>query len=271
MELPISGIEVLMCTPNGKDDLAILEAGGEPVEAALTMLPRLARMIGQDGGEGRDDASATAPWVNLTVTDFDVALLGLHRFLFGDTVACLFRCPSETCGERMEPTFSIAAFLAEVKPSVPKRVKPSEDRAGWFNLSGEGDDAVQFRLPTVGDQVQVLGRPHALQLLSQRCIAAKKLSARSLAQVERAMAAMAPVVSRPVEGSCPECGTAVAMPLHVPSLVMDELRESAAGIHEEIHAIAGTYHWDEATILEMPQIRRRAYADTIRGRERVAV
>ena len=79
------------------------------------------------------------------------------------------------------------------------------------------------------------------------------------------MAAMAPVVSRPVEGNCPECGAPVAMPLHVPSLVMDELRESAAGIHQEIHAIAESYHWDEAAILAMPQLRRRAYADTIRG------
>ncbi len=125
MELPISGIEVLMCMPNGKDDLAILEAGSEPVEAALAVLPRLARMVGQNDSEGRDDAGATAPWANLTVTDFDVALLGLRRFLFGDTVACLFRCPAEGCGKRLEPTFSIAAFLTEVKPSVPKSVKPS--------------------------------------------------------------------------------------------------------------------------------------------------
>ena len=251
MELPISGIEVQMCTPNGKDDLAILEAGSEPVEAALAVLPRLARMVGQHGGNGRDDAGATAVWVELTVTDFDVALLGLRRFLFGDTVTCLFRCPSETCGQRLEPAFSIAAFLDEVKPNVPKHVKPSADRAGWFNLSREGDDTVQFRLPTVGDQVQVMGRRHAFQLLSQRCIDAKDLSARGLAQVERAMAAMAPVVSRPMEGICPECGERVAMPLHVPSLVMDELKDSAATIHEEIHAIAETYHWDEATILAM--------------------
>ena len=52
--------------------------------------------------------------------------------------------------------------------------------------------------------------------------------------------------------------------LHVSSLVLDELRASAAGVHREIHAIAATYHWDESAILAMPQLRRQAYTDAIR-------
>jgi hypothetical protein len=61
------------------------------------------------------------------------------------------------------------------------------------------------------------------------------------------------------------------MMLHVPRLVMDQLENQAAGIHEETDAIAATYHWDEASILAMPQRRRRAYAEMIRRREQVAV
>jgi hypothetical protein len=60
------------------------------------------------------------------------------------------------------------------------------------------------------------------------------------------------------------------MPLNVPRLVMEELRSGAAGVHEEIHVIAAAYHWAEAAILAMPQSRRRAYAETIRRRDRVA-
>ena len=60
------------------------------------------------------------------------------------------------------------------------------------------------------------------------------------------------------------------MPLNVPRLVMDELRARAGEVHEEIHVIAAAYHWAEAAILAMPQSRRRAYAETIRQRERVA-
>jgi hypothetical protein len=262
VELPVSGFEVLFRAPDGSDDLAILEAAGGIVERALAVLPRLATISGH-AGEGRH-------WTGLTVTDFEAALLGLRQFLFGDTVACVFRCTSGRCAERIEPEFSIAAFLDAAMPRVPRGVERSPERAGWFRLASNGEGEVWFRLPTVEDQVKVLGQPQARTLLARRCIEAKTRNVRGLARVERAMEAMAPPVSRPVAGSCPECGEWLTMPLHVPRLVMEELRMSAAGVHGEIHAIAQTYHWDEATILAMPQTRRQAYAETIRQRERVA-
>ena len=85
------------------------------------------------------------------------------------------------------------------------------------------------------------------------------------------MEKMAPAVSRPLTGTCPDCGESLTMTLHVPRLVMDELRVSAGGVHEEIHEIAAAYHWDEATILAMPQNRRQAYAATIRRQAREGV
>jgi hypothetical protein len=85
------------------------------------------------------------------------------------------------------------------------------------------------------------------------------------------METMAPLVSRPLEGNCPECGQPVTVYLHVAKLVTGELAASAAGIHDEVDRIAAAYHWDEASILRMPQRRRRAYAELIRQRERAAV
>lgn len=260
MKLPVSGMEVEFRAPDGNDDLAILESAGGPVERALVALERLARVAGHE--------SESALWAALTVTDFEAALLGLRRFLFGDTVPCVFRCASARCGERMAPEFSIAAFLEEIGPRVPRRVAPSGERAGWFGLPGNGEGQLWFRLPSVEDQLTAMGRPLAGALLAQRCIDGKKMNARTLARVERAMEEMAPLVSRPLTGSCPECGEWTTMPLHVPRLVTDELRMSAAGVHEEIHTIAEAYHWREAAILSMPQSRRQAYAETIRQRER---
>jgi hypothetical protein len=51
---------------------------------------------------------------------------------------------------------------------------------------------------------------------------------------------------------------------------MNELRFAAAGVHEEIHAIAAAYHWDERAILAMPQVRRQAYVETIQQHARAA-
>jgi hypothetical protein len=78
------------------------------------------------------------------------------------------------------------------------------------------------------------------------------------------MESMSPTVSRPIDGICAACGAGLNPQLHVASLVLDELRASAAGVHREIHAIAATYHWEESVILAMPQLRRLAYTDSIR-------
>ncbi|MGA3070004.1 MAG: hypothetical protein ABSD43_07280 [Terracidiphilus sp.] len=262
MRLPVSGLGVGFHAPDGNDDLAILEAAGSAVERALAVLPRLV----QAPEMASDAVESRGPWAALTVTDFETALLGLRRFLFGDTIACLFRDRSHKCGAPMELEFSIAAFLGEASPRMPRGVRRSEEDPRWFHLPG---DAALFRLPTVEDQLQVLDEPRAATLLARRCVKSLRPGTRALARAERAMEAMAPLVSRPLAGSCPECGETVTMPLNVPRLVMDELRARAAGVHEEIHVIAAAYHWAEAAILAMPQSRRRAYAETIRRRERV--
>lgn len=257
IKLPVSRLEVRFRVPDGSDDLAIVEASGSPVERALDALRRLACITGREPGP--------EIWKSLTVTDFEAALLGLRRFLFGDSAHCLYRC---VCGERLAPDFSISAFLEDVVPQLPRLVA-RRDIDGWFNHSRAA--GIRFRLPAVQDQLEVMGHPAAESLLASRCIDGRKLNARELARVERAMESMAPLVSRPLAGNCPECGQPVTMPLHVPKLVMDELRLSAAGVHDEIHAIAAAYHWTEASILAMPQSRRRAYAETIRRRDQAGI
>jgi hypothetical protein len=79
------------------------------------------------------------------------------------------------------------------------------------------------------------------------------------------MAAMAPEVSRPLAGACPCCESAVEVPLHVARVVIGELRRAAGSVHDDIDLIARAYHWPEAAILALPQDRRRAYAERIRG------
>jgi len=271
MQLPVSGLEVRFRAPDGNDDLAILEAAGEAVERALAVLSQLARVDEQATGALPIPHGGDAFWRALTITDFETACLGLRRFLFGDTVSCMFRDNSHGCGERMELQFSITAFLDESKPGEPRGVRRSEEDAQWFWLTGSAESAVRFRLPSVEDQLQVLGKPQAASILARRCIDDGKSGARALARAERAMEALAPLVSRPLAGICPGCGEQVTVPLNVPRLLMDELQVSAAPVLDEIHLIAATYHWDEASILAMPRRRRGAYAEAIRLRERVAV
>ena len=269
MKLPVSGIDVQFRAPVGSDDLAILESAGNVMERAGLVLARLSCVAERASG-AHDPAFGEADWwAQLSVTDFEVALLGLRRHLFGDELTCMSRCSAPTCGARMELALSITRFCADVRPKLPRQVERCGEPAGWFRLREHDADEIRFRLPSVADQAIVFGRPSARALLAGRCIDAHG-GARAVARVERAMEAMAPIVSRPLTGQCTECGAAMTMRLHVSQLVVDELKMAATGVHEEIHAIARTYHWDEQTILAMPQSRRQAYADTIRHGEQAS-
>jgi len=132
-------------------------------------------------------------------------------------------------------------------------------RGGWYRCAG-----IAFRLPTAGDQAAVQGRPDALPRLVQLCIEAPDPPARPRARIERAMAALAPEVSRSLLGACPECGETVEAQLHVTALVAGELTREAATLEEDVDLIARAYHWGEADILQLPSRRRRAYARRIR-------
>jgi hypothetical protein len=240
--LPVSGAEVALREPNGADDMVLHEAAGAPVEIGLALLARLA-------GEG--------DWAALTVTDYEALLLGLHTARFGQELPLGFACPA--CRERVEITIRVDDFLAGVRPRAAPGVAPDPARPGWYRLADAG-----FRLPTAGDQAAVAKLDDPARGLTERCLDKAAQRRRHRGQVERAMAAMAPEVSRPLAGQCPACAAAVEAPLHVTRVVVGELSRAAASVHDDVDLIARAYHWPEATILALPQARRRAYAERIR-------
>jgi len=244
--LPVSGWEVVVRPPNGTDDLVILEMEGNPIARSLTLLARVAR---------RPDAEG-ADWPTLCVTDFEMLLAMLRQTVLGAALTCAFDCPRPACRERVEVGFSLADYVGAARPRRPRDVIAS-DRPHWFRLH---DAAVSFRLPTAADQSAVLGHKNAAQLLALRCLDPADMSGPPRVRAERAMAAMAPEVSRPVVGRCPACDATVRAGLHLPSLVMTELRRAAEGLHEDVDVLASAYHWQEEAILALPRRRRQDYA-----------
>jgi hypothetical protein len=240
--LPVSGAEVALRAPDGSDDMLLHEAAGDAVEVGLALLERLA-------GEG--------DWAALTVTDFEALLLAVRTARFGQNLALGFACPA--CRERVELNIRIDDYLAGVEPRPVPGAASDPARPGWFRLDGAG-----FRLPTAGDQAAVAHLADPVRRLAERCLDETARRRPHRVRVERAMAAMAPEVSRPIAGDCPACGGAVEAPLHVARIVVGELRRATATVHDEVDLIARTYHWPEAMILALPQNRRRAYAERIR-------
>jgi hypothetical protein len=242
--LPVSGLDVAWRAPDGADQMALLDAPGEPVAAGLALVARLA-------GPG--------DWAALSVTDFDFLLLRMQAARLGDELALGFACPS--CRSRVEVAISITSFLAGVRSRLPQGVAPDPARPGWFIGDGCG-----FRLPSAADQAAVAGRANAARMLAERCLDPPSRRGAARAKAERAMEAMAPPVSRQISGVCPECRSQILAPLHVARIVVAAWRHEAATIPDDVDLIARAYHWPEAAILALPEARRRAYADRVRRR-----
>jgi hypothetical protein len=251
--LPISGHEVEVRLPAGWDELMLLEHQGAEPEVAMALAGRLAVRATGEPIDARP----------LTVTDLETVLLLVRRAVFGDLVHTDVRCPASGCGARVDVDFGISDYLAYHAARTPRGVASSSEE-GWYQLQGRD---LLFRLPSGADQADALRAPNPERELIRRCLRPADAPARVRALAQDAMAAMAPVLSDAVQGRCPVCDGTFDMYFDVQSFVLAELRGQAASLYEEMHLLAGRYHWSEQDILQIPSRRRARYAATISGEE----
>lgn len=220
---------------------------------------------------------------SLLVADRQYLLLKLREATFGDQVQATARCPWPECGERSDIGFSTQ--------DVP--VQESVDKGPWYEMQlspgaaivGEDGEAYRdmtFRLPNGGDQESIASillveedEARASAMLLERCIQrigpldqpggelTGRLTAAARMEIERQMEAIAPHVELTMEGDCPECGQAFAIPLDLTELFFSEVRISLDLLYREAHYLAYHYHWSEREIMEMPRDKRRKYIEIL--------
>jgi hypothetical protein len=254
--LPVSHVAVALRTPTGVEDLMLLEAPAYDMPFVLALVDRLAQPL--DGG--------TIDWSALPLTDLDTLLFLIRQAICGDLIRAEARCPVPGCGARIDVAFHTSDYLAHHTPRVPANVVP-EGMEAWYRLR---DTALRFRVPTGADLIAVMGEPRPARALIQRCVDPPDVPARLLRRIERAMEALAPVLSRDVLGSCPECGRTIPLYFDHQRFCLHELQDSAALVYEEIHLLARQYGWSQAEILALPRHRRAAYAEMVRQERRSA-
>ncbi len=267
-----------MQSPTGAEELLLLEAPDEDAGLALTLMAHLARPVGAEKASGGD-----RDWSQLTATDLDVFILRLRQSLLGDRVVSDVRCQAEGCRERIDISFGIDAYIAHHIPTRAARrgrrwvIAPAE-QPGWFKLidvpgAGRGgtaraadadDGGLFFRLPTIADLMEVAGGAEPAQELAHRCVRPSGIPARQLRLIETAMQAIAPILSRDLQGLCPACGAAVTLHFDPRRYCLRELRDRAGFLYDDVDALARRYHWAEAQILALPRRRRMHYAEAAR-------
>jgi hypothetical protein len=262
--LPVSGIEVVLRQPAGADDILLAEADRFEPRVALALVAALARPA--DGG--------AVEWAGVTLTDLDATLLAIRRMVLGNRVESSARCGTGDelghagavgaagttgCGARIDLGFQITDYLEQHRPQIPRGVTRCDDPA-WFQLDATD---VRFRPPSNADLAAIAAEPDGERELARRCIEPGEVPARLRRRIERAMEAIAPSLYGELEGTCPECGATVAIAFDPQRYVVDELRQRAAFVFEEVHLIAERYRWSEDAILTMPRARRARYAELI--------
>ena len=256
VRLPVSGLEVTLRQPIGAEDVLLAESSRCDTRLALALLSKIARLANE----------TVMQWELLSVTDLDGLLLRLRQMVFGDRVRADTICLSQGCGSKVEIVFLIDEYMDYYKPYPIDDVELAAE-AGWFQLKAE---PIAFRLPTAADRIAIALQPDPVQELLRRCIKPFDLSPSLLRQVEGAMEAIAPSLCNPLQGVCPECSAAVEVYFDPQQFSLQELRQQAIAIYEEVHLLATQYQWTEAAILKLPRDRRRQYAERIRQERRLA-
>ncbi len=236
-QLPVSGLAVDLRAPGGAEDISLSDAADCDRPLALALIGRV--------------SSVEQP-AELVVHDFEALLLQLHRLVFGERIEADATCQ---CHRRINISFATGEYLRAHAPRRPRAVRPAGE-PGWFKFDGEEGS---FRLPTVGDQIAVAAEADPAAALAARCLRPVHKSAR----IERAMAALAPPLSGNVTGTCPYCQAAVPFAFDVPFFVLSELQVQSALICDDVHWLAGHYHWSEEQILALPTRRRRRYVELV--------
>lgn len=245
MRLPLSNRVIGFRDPDGADEAMIADLPVDrPVASGIALLDRLA--VSEDG--------AAIDAETLLLTDFETALVGLRRHVSGDVAVSEPHCAQ--CGARIEISFSLAA-LAEA--ALPRAIAGVEPMPG-----GGAIDGAAFRLPTAGDAAMAEIQADAPARLFAACVA-DDLAPLARRRIERAMARLAPLLSRVIAAQCVACSAVLRAVIHVPSFVIGELSVAAASVFDDVHLLARGYGWHEAEILALPRARRRRYAARLRA------
>lgn len=247
--LPVSGITVALRPPSGWEELVLLETSDDDL-AALALAEELA--------EAEDDDQII--WAELTPTDLDAFVLRLRQVRLGNRILSHVACRAEGCGTRTDISFGIEGYLNFHRPQSPRHPPASlSAEPGWFTLVGH--EEIRFRLPTVADLILARRKSDPPAALARARLQPSRPPARWRRRLEQAMAAMAPPLSSELEGTCPECGATIRVAFKPRAYCLQELRDRARYLYEDVDLLASRYRWSEESILAIPTRRRQTYVE----------
>ena len=187
------------------------------------------------------DPHGQSPADRLTVGDRDRLLAQIYGGLYGWDILADTRCTA--CKERFELRFSLRAMVQARQP----------DGCATEDMVVVGD--ARLRLPRVADQAET---PEALVALLTVAGDPPPVD-----QAEAALEAADPALELDLNGTCPECGTAQAVPFSMAGFLGAALARDHRFLLREVHLIARTYGWGLDSILSLTRVERQEFVRLI--------
>lgn len=208
-----------------------------------------------------DTSTTIAPGcaIDLAVADHDRLAAALYCHNYGTTVESTVRC--RKCGRDFDLKFDLETVSRQASPRLPEDVSGPDDRA-MFSWR----EKVRFRLPTLRDQIATRDLPlqaARLEMLRQ-CSTAEIDDEETINDLEHAMEAVGPLISKAISADCPHCHHhEESIPFSIQQFLLDALTFERRFLTQEVHCLARTYGWSRREILDMPASERRHYASMI--------
>jgi hypothetical protein len=251
---------------NSNDEALVAESAGASVAHRANEL--LTRCLA-DGDASLDRRRSRVR--DLAAGDREALLLHLRRISFGERFDGIFHCRRPECDAALELDLHINDLLLAPYGHASQRYQR-------VLRDGDSEYHVNFRLPTAGDQEEVVGvarseSERAARMIFERCVTSVEADGCPVALeglpsplFEQAVALMEELDPQAViefELQCPECGNCCSAILDTASFLLQEVDQHADHLLREIHTLAVWYHWSEEAILNMPKLRRERYLDLI--------
>src|SRR5262245_15503511 len=176
------------------------------------------------------------------------ALVAVIRLSGRRELRRVFRC--ESCEEDFELDLPLAALASAQEAAEAEAPAAVEwDGRTYRPRRPTGDDLLRWRgrPPTDAEIAEALGGPD------------DEAPAELLAAIEASLAAADPLVDTTVRSACPECGTAVELPIDLEGELLALARRDQDELLEDVAELAGAFHWSEHDILSLPPRRRSRY------------
>ncbi|HEY0183323.1 MAG TPA: hypothetical protein VGC09_11000 [Rhodopila sp.] len=192
--------------------------------------------------------------VALPIHRRDALLLSSRVAAFGSRLDGVAVCAA--CGCKIDVSFDL--------PDTSTTVLEDE---GLVEVDGR---AVRVRVPDSGDLAAVahLQDPViAAQSLLMRCqsqpTSGAALDGAALHAIEQELERLCDTTWLDLKVACPDCEATFIVPVDIGRFFWTEIAAYAAGLIEDVHALAARYGWSESAILALPERRRRRYLELL--------